>query len=64
MDCDYSVKEQEIKAMINKIWKETFRSSQTQEYLSEEIKDDIPFEFKYPGNSTAIEIEIGFKISS
>ena len=46
--------------MIDSICEETPGSSQTQDDLSEEIKDDIPFEFKDPCNPTSTEMEIGF----
>ena len=35
-------------------------SSQAQDDSSKGFKDDIPFEFKDPDNSTAVEMEIGF----
>ena len=52
MDCDYSVKEQEIKAMINKIWEETLGKIQAQDDAREGTKDDITFEFEDPDNLT------------
>ena len=46
--------------MIDSIWEETLGNSQTQDDLSEGIKDDIPFKFKDPDNPTATKMEIGF----
>ena len=62
MDWDYGVEEQERKATIDKIWKETLGSSQTLDDSSKGIKDDIPFEFKDPDNPTATKMEIGFAL--
>ena len=60
MDCDYSIEEQEVKTMINRIWEEKLGSNQTQVDSSNGIKDDIPFESKDPDNPTTTKMEIGF----
>ena len=46
LDWDYDIEEQERKAMIDGIWEETLGNNQTQDDSRNEIKDDIPFEFK------------------
>ena len=48
------------KAVINHMWEETLGNILKQDVPNEEINEDTPFEFKDPGNSTEVEMEITF----
>ena len=60
MDWDYDIEEHERKAMIDRMWEETMGNNQAQDGSSEGIEDDIPFEFKDPGNPTVAKMEVYF----